>query len=102
MLPAIEWNSDWNGPTATWDRKPLVGDPPWIQAPADGVEYPRPKSLSRNAHRKMKPVAIRRTAIQRAPARLGCWSVAGVVSRAVEREADVGVVVIAAPQIVPT
>jgi hypothetical protein len=37
QVPAIEWNSDWNGPISTEDRKPLVGCPPLIQAFADGV-----------------------------------------------------------------
>jgi hypothetical protein len=39
------WNSDWNGPTSTDDRKPLVGDPPWIHAFADGVEIAEPERL---------------------------------------------------------
>ena len=36
-LPAHAWNADWNGPTFTLARKPLVGEPPWIQARAEGV-----------------------------------------------------------------
>src|ERR1700694_4857284 len=36
--PAIPWNTPWNGPTFTPDRKPVVGDPPLIQAWALGVE----------------------------------------------------------------
>jgi hypothetical protein len=35
--PAQAWKVDSNGPTATLLRKPLVGDPPLIQALADGV-----------------------------------------------------------------
>jgi hypothetical protein len=35
--PAIAWNADWNGPTSTEPRKPLVGEPPLIQARAAGV-----------------------------------------------------------------
>ena len=38
QVPAIEWNSDWNGPTSTDARNPFVGEPPWIQDLADGVE----------------------------------------------------------------
>src|SRR6476469_7974993 len=37
QVPAIALNADWNGPTVTWDRKPLVGEPPLIQARALGV-----------------------------------------------------------------
>src|ERR1043165_9104659 len=37
QVPAIAWNIDWNGPTSTDDRKPLVGEPPLIQAFAAGV-----------------------------------------------------------------
>lgn len=32
------WASDVNGPALTPVRNPLVGDPPWIHALADGVE----------------------------------------------------------------
>jgi hypothetical protein len=28
-VSAMEWKADWNGPTATLPRKPLVGEPPW-------------------------------------------------------------------------
>lgn len=27
-VPAMEWKKLWNGPTSTWERNPLVGDPP--------------------------------------------------------------------------
>ena len=64
-LPAIEWKKLCSGPTSTLERKPLVGDPPWIQARALGVEKPRPKVLSRKAQRKMNPVAMRRPASTR-------------------------------------
>jgi hypothetical protein len=37
QVPAIAWKKDWNGPTSTEARNPLVGDPPLIQALADGV-----------------------------------------------------------------
>ena len=37
VTPARLWNVDWNGPTTTPDRKPVVGDPPWIQARPEGV-----------------------------------------------------------------
>src|SRR5690242_2960639 len=36
-LPAMEWKVLWKGPTSTEERKPLVGDPPLIQARAEGV-----------------------------------------------------------------
>jgi hypothetical protein len=35
--PAQPWKVASNGPTATLDRNPLVGWPPWIQALAAGV-----------------------------------------------------------------
>ena len=38
QVPAMLWKTDWNGPTSTDDRKPLVGEPPWTHAFADGVE----------------------------------------------------------------
>src|SRR6476661_6700765 len=38
QVPAIELKADWRGPTATWDRKPLVGEPPLIQARSLAVE----------------------------------------------------------------
>src|SRR5690242_1933253 len=62
QVPAIAWYVDWNGPRSTEDRKPLVGEPPWIHARADGVAYPNPNVLSTNAHRKTKPVETRSTA----------------------------------------
>src|SRR5450759_3416679 len=37
QVPAMEWKADWKGPTLTDVKKPLVGEPPWIQAFADGV-----------------------------------------------------------------
>src|SRR5829696_7298442 len=37
VVPAQVWKVDSNGPTATPLRKPLVGEPPLIQALADGV-----------------------------------------------------------------
>src|SRR4029450_10502897 len=57
--PAQAWKVDSKGPTATLLRKPLVGEPPWIQALAAGVAYPSPKVLSRNAHRNSKPTTTR-------------------------------------------
>src|SRR5512132_3319277 len=60
--PAQAWKVDSKGPTATLLRKPLVGEPPLIQALADGVAYPNPKVLSRNAHRNTNPSATRKTA----------------------------------------
>src|SRR5215218_4816468 len=59
--PAQAWKVDSKGPTATLLRNPLVGEPPWIQALADGVAYPNPKVLSRNAHRNSNPSATRKT-----------------------------------------
>ena len=38
VTPASEWNVPWSGPTPTPERKPVVGDPPWIHAWALGVE----------------------------------------------------------------
>ena len=35
--PAQSRNADWNGPTLTWPRKPLVGEPPENQAFLAGV-----------------------------------------------------------------
>src|SRR6266536_6280668 len=35
--PAQPWKVDSSGPAATWLKKPLVGEPPLIQAFADGV-----------------------------------------------------------------
>jgi hypothetical protein len=35
--PAQLWKVDSSGPAATPLRKPLVGEPPWIQALAEGV-----------------------------------------------------------------
>ncbi|MFI5615830.1 hypothetical protein [Amycolatopsis sp. NPDC051903] len=37
-VPAQEWNVEASGPTATDPRKPRVGEPPWIHAPAVVVE----------------------------------------------------------------
>src|SRR3954469_25534223 len=37
QVPAQAWNKDSNGPTCTLLRKPLVGEPPLIQAPFAGV-----------------------------------------------------------------
>ena len=37
-LPAIEWKRLWNGPAATWERNPLVGEPPLSTDFADAVE----------------------------------------------------------------
>ena len=37
QVPAMAWKKDWRGPTSTEARKPLVGEPPLIQALADGV-----------------------------------------------------------------
>jgi hypothetical protein len=37
QVPAQAWNIDSNGPTCTLLRKPLVGEPPLIQAPFAGV-----------------------------------------------------------------
>src|SRR5207247_839884 len=37
VVPAQLWKVDSNGPTSTPLRKPLVGEPPLIQALADGV-----------------------------------------------------------------
>src|SRR6266545_1722114 len=37
VVPAQLWKVDSNGPTSTLLRKPLVGEPPLIQALADGV-----------------------------------------------------------------
>src|SRR5512132_1856317 len=51
--PAQAWKVDSKGPTATLLRKPLVGEPPLIQALADGVAYPNPKVLSRNDERNL-------------------------------------------------
>ena len=45
------------------ERKPEVGDPPLIQALFVGVVKPKPKVLSINAHRKIKPIANRRATI---------------------------------------
>src|SRR5829696_4972333 len=61
-VPAQAWKVDSKGPTATPLRNPLVGEPPLIQALADGVAYPNPKVLSRNAHRNANPSATRKTA----------------------------------------
>src|SRR3954463_11867181 len=36
-VPAMVWKKLWKGPTSTLERKPLVGEPPLIQALADGV-----------------------------------------------------------------
>jgi hypothetical protein len=36
--PESETKKARNGPTSTWPRKPLVGEPPLIQAFAAGVE----------------------------------------------------------------
>src|SRR4029453_7419149 len=46
-VPAQLWKVDSNGPSSTPLRKPLVGEPPLIQALADGVAEPSPKVLSR-------------------------------------------------------
>jgi signal transduction histidine kinase len=72
VVPAREFQMPLNGPSAPNLRKPMVGLPPWIQAagpkrsttPASSrpVEKPRANALSRNAQRKVKPNAIRRTA----------------------------------------
>src|SRR5690606_19742024 len=40
-------------------RKPVVGEPPLSQARSAGVAKPRPKVLSRKAHRKVKPISRR-------------------------------------------
>src|SRR5881227_1186177 len=37
QVPAQAWNIDWKGPAWTPLRKPLVGEPPLIQAPFEGV-----------------------------------------------------------------
>ncbi|GID15519.1 hypothetical protein Aru02nite_64080 [Actinocatenispora rupis] len=41
----------------------MVGLPPWIQADFVRVSWLRPKSLSRNAHRKIHPIPSRNPAI---------------------------------------
>ncbi len=70
---------DCAGPTATDERKPRVGEPPWIHDLAVEVEYPSPNSLSRKAQRKTKPVTIRRTASARAVAT--AWPAPGTAAR---------------------
>src|ERR687898_3418104 len=62
--PAQLWNVLSNGPTATLERNPRVGEPPLTQALSDAVAYPNPKVLSRNAHRNTNPVATRSVASQ--------------------------------------
>ena len=44
-------------------RKPKVGEPPVIQASAPAVAIPRPKVLSRKAHRKIQASARRASAM---------------------------------------
>src|SRR5947207_11796792 len=61
VAPASEWNESANGP-CTLLRKPVVGEPPFSHELADGVALPQPRSLSKNAHRKTKPMPIRAAA----------------------------------------
>ena len=64
----MPWNIPRNGPVSIDIRNPRVGEPPLIQARSAPVEYPRPKVLSRNAHRNTDPRAMRNTARVRAAA----------------------------------
>ncbi|GAA2348212.1 hypothetical protein GCM10010431_84820 [Streptomyces kunmingensis] len=49
VSPAQEWNVDSIGPAVTPLRRPLP----------EGVAWPNPKVLSRQAHRKTEPVRMR-------------------------------------------
>ena len=58
---AKTWKASWNGPSMPL-MNPWAGVPPLIQARDDGVAKPKPKSLSTNAQRKVKPMTTRATA----------------------------------------
>ncbi len=71
-VPAMSRNTLTIGPSVPWRRKPLVGDPPLIQAAAPSkstlpsslrpVAKPKASSLSRKDQRKTSPSEIRSSA----------------------------------------
>src|SRR5665213_2075332 len=66
---AIAAKNPLSGPlTAGLFRNPWLGAPPLIHDDLGSVEKQSPKVFSRNAQRKMNPVASRRTASERLPA----------------------------------
>src|SRR3989344_5015884 len=58
--PARPLKIEANGPRTAPDRKPEVGEPPAIHALPASVPIPKPKVLSKNAHKKTKPRTQRR------------------------------------------
>jgi hypothetical protein len=52
------------GPDTPNFKKPVVGDPPRIQASCAEVGKPNPNNLSKNAHKNIKPI-INRTETQK-------------------------------------
>ncbi|KKR60817.1 MAG: hypothetical protein UU01_C0033G0005 [Parcubacteria group bacterium GW2011_GWA2_40_37] len=54
--PAKLWKTSASGPLTAFARKPVVGEPPLIQAFSATVAKPNPKVLSKNAQRKIKPI----------------------------------------------
>lgn len=68
---AIAAKNGLRGPTTeSPSRNPWLGVPPLTQARSMGVEKPSPNVLSRNAQRKIQPVASRSTASEARAARL--------------------------------
>jgi|SRR3990167_11305950 len=59
-LPAMEWKNSAKGPCTPNCRNPVVGEPPESHAPSAVVVNPSPHTLSRNAHKKVKPMLSRK------------------------------------------
>lgn len=59
--PARLWKISAKGPLTPKERKPVVGEPPLIQALPVVVANPKPKTLSMKAQKKTKPIAKRST-----------------------------------------